>query len=209
MTINKNVNFWNKVSRKYSASPVKHPASYKKKLNATQTYLKPWMEVLEIGCGTGTTALIHAPFVRHIHAIDFSQKMVEISKGKVAETGISNVTFECKDVFDLEDQSIKYDLIMAHSILHVIDKKERVIDLIFDLLNPQGLFVISTLCLKNQPRLLKFIAPILSKLGIFPQLSFFSKESLIENLKSAGFEIEYCWEPPKPEAIFVIAKKIS
>ncbi len=32
-----------------------------------------------MGCGTGTTALIHAPFVKHITGIDISPNMLEIA----------------------------------------------------------------------------------------------------------------------------------
>ena len=40
------------------------------------------MEVLEFGCGTGGTAIIHAPYVKHIRAIDISGNMIAIAKGK-------------------------------------------------------------------------------------------------------------------------------
>ena len=38
------------------------------------------MEVLEFGCGTGSTALTLAPNVRHIQATDVSPKMLEIAR---------------------------------------------------------------------------------------------------------------------------------
>ena len=38
------------------------------------------MNVLEIGCGTGMTAVIHSPFVNHYHATDISSGMIEIAK---------------------------------------------------------------------------------------------------------------------------------
>lgn len=38
------------------------------------------MEVLEFGCGTGTTALAHAAYVRHILAIDIADRMIEIAR---------------------------------------------------------------------------------------------------------------------------------
>jgi cyclopropane fatty-acyl-phospholipid synthase-like methyltransferase len=60
--------FWNKLADKYSRRPVADEAAYKKKLEVTRKYFEPNMEVLEIGCGTGSTAIAHAPFVRHIRA---------------------------------------------------------------------------------------------------------------------------------------------
>jgi cyclopropane fatty-acyl-phospholipid synthase-like methyltransferase len=40
------------------------------------------MELLEFGCGTGGTAIIHAPHVKHIRAIDISPRMIEIAKSR-------------------------------------------------------------------------------------------------------------------------------
>jgi cyclopropane fatty-acyl-phospholipid synthase-like methyltransferase len=36
------------------------------------------MEVLEFGCGTGSTAIVHAPHVKELRAIDISEKMIGI-----------------------------------------------------------------------------------------------------------------------------------
>ncbi len=50
------------------------------------------MDMFEFGCGTGSTAIIHAPYVKHIHAIDLSPKMLEIAQGKVDKENINNIT---------------------------------------------------------------------------------------------------------------------
>ena len=41
-----------------------------------------------------STAISHAPYVKHIHAIDISSKMIEIAHGKVDAEKVTNVTFE-------------------------------------------------------------------------------------------------------------------
>ena len=79
--------FWDKLAEKYARQPVADEEAYRTKLRVTQSYLRPDMEVLEFGCGTGSTALVHAPFVRHILAIDFSTKMLEIARGKAEAAG--------------------------------------------------------------------------------------------------------------------------
>ena len=60
--------FWNKLADRYSRRPISDEATYEKKLEITRQYFRPDMEVLEIGCGTGTTAIAHAPYVKHILA---------------------------------------------------------------------------------------------------------------------------------------------
>ena len=58
--------FWNKRADKYSQRPIADESAYQKKLETTRRYFQPDMEILEIGCGTGSTAIAHAPFVKHI-----------------------------------------------------------------------------------------------------------------------------------------------
>ena len=89
--------FWNKLADKYSRQSVRDEAGYQKKLEVTREYLQPDMEVLEIGCGTGSTAIAHAPYVRHVRATDLSTRMVEIAKDKARAAGIDNVTFDAFD----------------------------------------------------------------------------------------------------------------
>jgi Cyclopropane fatty acid synthase and related methyltransferases len=68
--------FWNNIADRYAADPIADEAAYQAKLAETRRHFRPDMELFEFGCGTGSTALVHAPYVRHIHAVDFSQRML-------------------------------------------------------------------------------------------------------------------------------------
>ncbi len=76
--------FWDRIADKYSKKPVPDEAVYQKKLRITRDYLRPDSEVLEFGCGTGSTAIAHAPFVSRILANDISSRMIEIAERKAA-----------------------------------------------------------------------------------------------------------------------------
>ena len=67
--------FWDKIAERYSKRPVADEESYQRKLQVTRNYFRPDMEVLEFGCGTGSTAIVHAPNVKQIHAIDISARL--------------------------------------------------------------------------------------------------------------------------------------
>jgi ubiquinone/menaquinone biosynthesis C-methylase UbiE len=199
--------FWNKLADKYSRQPISDEAAYQKKLEVTRKYFQPDMEVLEIGCGTGTTAIAHAPFVGHIRATDLSTRMVEIAKDKAEAAGIDNVTFEALSVDALDVPGASIDVVMAHSILHLLEDKERAIADIHNMLKPGGVFVTSTACIRDMMLPLRLMIPVGRFLRLFPLVQVFSVAELKDSLESAGFEIDYEWQPKKSAAAFIICRK--
>ena len=199
--------FWDKIAERYSKRPVADEATYQNKLQVTREYFQPDMEVLEFGCGTGSTAIAHAPYVKHIHAIDISSKMIEIAQGKVEAEKVTNVTFERSTIeeFSVSDQTL--DVVLALSILHLLENKEEVIAKVHRMLKPDGIFVTSTACLGDTMKYVKLIAPIGKFLGLMPLVKVFTTKELEYNFADAGFQIDYQWQPVKGKAVFIVAKK--
>ncbi len=199
--------FWDKIAERYSRRPIADEAAYNKKLQVTREYFKPDMEVLEFGCGTGSTAIAHAPFVKHIQAIDVSSKMIEIAQGK-ADTGkVGNVTFEHKTIDDLSLPEKSMDAVLGLSILHLLDNKEDVIAKVHRMLKPGGVFVTSTACIGDTMKFFKVIAPIGRFFGLIPFVEVFTTKELEDSLTAAGFTIDYQWQPGKGKSVFIVAKK--
>ena len=203
--------FWDRIARRYARQPVADEESYIKKLQITRSYLSPDMEVLEFGCGTGSTALQLAPYVKHIRAIDFSARMIEIARGKAAAQDIGNVTFERAAIEDIESTGGSYDVVMGHSILHLLDNKEAVIAKVHWLLKPGGVFVTSTACLGDLNGLLRgllaLLLPLGRSVGWAPLVTSFTPQQLQESLIAGGFTIDHLWQPTKGKAIFIVAMK--
>ena len=199
--------FWDKIADKYARQPVADEAAYQQKLTVTQQYLRPDMEVLEFGCGTGSTAIVQAPFVKHILATDISERMLEIARGKAEAAKIDNVTFECAaiDTFTAPDET--YDVIMGHSILHLLADKEAVIAKVRRMLKPGGVFVSSTVVLGERMKWFKLIGPLGHALGLIPLVKVFTAKELEASLTAAGFSIEHRWMPGKGDSVFLVAKK--
>jgi ubiquinone/menaquinone biosynthesis C-methylase UbiE len=199
--------FWDKIAERYSKRPVADESAYQKKLQVTREYLRPYMEVLEFGCGTGSTAITHASYVKHIYAIDISSKMVEIAQGKADAEKIENITFICStiDKFSVPDQTL--DVALGLSILHLLDNWEEVIASIHKMLKPGGIFVTSTACIGDSMKYLKIIAPIGKFFGLMPLIKVFTTRELEDSLSNTGFEINYQWQPAKNKAVFIVAKK--
>ena len=199
--------FWDRIAKRYSKTPVADEASYQKKLQITRSYLRPDMEVLEFGCGTGSTAINHSPYVGNIHAIDISSKMIEIARGKAEEGNVSNVTFEQSTIEDVSVPDQSLDAVLGLSILHLLENKEGAIEKVHRMLKPGGVFVTSTTCLGDSLKFFKLIAPVGKLFGLMPLLKVFTTGELVTSLTDAGFEIDHQWQPGKGKAVFIVAKK--
>lgn len=205
--MNQSAKFWDKIAEKYSKQPIADEASYQKKLQVTQEYFKPDRSVLEFGCGTGATAIIHAPYVNHIRAIDISAKMIEIARDKAEAQEISNITFEQLTIEELDVGDCTFDVVLGLSILHLLENKEDAIAKVYKMLKPGGVFVTSTMCMGDSMKWFKIIAPIGKFLGFFPLVKVFTVKELVTSLTDVGFAIDYQWQPGKNKAVFIVAKK--
>lgn len=199
--------FWEKIANRYSKQPVADEATYQKKLQVTREYLQPDMEVLEFGCGTGSTAITHAPNVKHVQAIDISANMIEIAQAKAKAGNVENVTFERStiDEFSAPDQSL--DAVMGLSILHLLDNVDEIVGKVHKMLKPGGIFISSTACIGDTMKFLKFIAPIGKPFGLL--LNVFTRKELQNSLTNAGFEIDQQWQPGEGKAVFIVARKAA
>ncbi|OGB23768.1 MAG: SAM-dependent methyltransferase [Burkholderiales bacterium RIFCSPLOWO2_02_FULL_57_36] len=199
--------FWDRMAERYSKLPIADEAAYQKKLQVTRGYFRLDMEVLEFGCGTGSTAITHAPYVKHIQAIDISSKMIEIAQRKADAKNIENITFKRSsfDEFSAPNQTL--DAVLGLSILHLLDNKDEVIAKVHKVLKPGGIFVTSTACIGDSMKFFKLIAPIGKFLGLMPLVKVFTTRELEDSLTGAGFEIDYQWQPGKNKSVFIVAKK--
>ncbi len=199
--------FWDKIAEKYSKKPVPNEQVYQKKLQISRRYFQPDMNVLEFGCGTGSTAIAHAPYVKHIHATDISSKMIEIAQGKANALDINNITFEQSSIDELKLPDESMDAVLGLSILHLLENKDEMITKVYQILKPGGVFVTSTVCLGEKLSFFKLIAPIGKFFGLLPILKVFTSQQLEQSIRNAGFSIDYQWQLEKSHAVFIVAKK--
>ena len=202
-----NTVFWDWIANRYSKQTVGDDASYRKKLTVSQQYFDTESRVLEFGCGTGSTAIHHAPAVGHIHATDISSKMLAIAEAKAKTAALKNISFEQTSLPELNSPNESWDAILAMSILHLVDNKEAEIERVFELLKPGGVFISSTICIGDGGIGFKLLAPIFKWIPLLPAISVFSQQQLISSIESAGFTTEYNWQPGNDKAVFVVARK--
>jgi 2-polyprenyl-3-methyl-5-hydroxy-6-metoxy-1,4-benzoquinol methylase len=201
--------FWDAISARYERTPVADQVSYQKKLQTTQSYLRPEMDVLELGCGTGSTALAHAPFVKHVHATDLSAKMLGIARTKADSASVSNITFEQGEVSELKVVPGQYDVVLALSVLHLLGDYKGALASAHTALKPGGLIVTSTACLADTQNYFRPLAWAGRLLRVLPHLTFFRVNELRQDFVDAGFEIEHEWQSGRGKAVFIIGRKAA
>ena len=200
--------FWDNAAEKYAKSKIGNEEVYQEKLKTTQEYLTQDFAVLEIGCGTGTTAIHHAPHVRSILGTDISMNMIEIARGRAKEAGVENARFEQATVDDIDAEPASFDAVLALNIIHLLDDPAAAIKKVSNLLKPGGIFVSSTVCLGDRIiSLWRIMIPVMRLLGKAPPVKYLKRHELERYLTDAGFKIEMQRPPAKGEAAFIVAKK--
>ncbi len=201
--------FWDRIAERYAKRPVADEAVYQRKLEITRGYLRPDTELFEFGCGTGSTAIAHAPRVERVTAIDISSKMIEIARKKAEAGHVDNIAFKQSsiDEFNAPDQS--FDAVLGLSILHLVEDRDAVIAKVQRMLKPGGVFVSSTACLGNTMKIFKLIAPVGRFFGLIPLVNIFTTAELVDSLAKAGFSIDHQWQPGRGKAVFIVAKKVG
>jgi 2-polyprenyl-3-methyl-5-hydroxy-6-metoxy-1,4-benzoquinol methylase len=199
--------FWDRLADKYAAQPIADEDAYRAKLARTQAHLTPQMDIFEFGCGTGGTAITHAPLVRSVRAIDFSTRMIEKARQRAAEAGVDNVAFEQGDITSIAVEPGRYDMVLGLSILHLLEDRQTVIARVYEMLKPGGRFVSSTACLGDSMKWFGYIAPLGRALGLLPMLDVMTPDQLRADMLRTGFTIEHDWRPNPKSALFLIVRK--
>jgi SAM-dependent methyltransferase len=99
--------------------------------------------VLDVGTGTGHTALAFAPHVRDVIGLDLTEEMLTEARKLVRERGIENVAFRTADVHRLpNDLDRSFDLVTCRRAAHHFSDIQRALDEMVRTLRPGGLLLI-------------------------------------------------------------------
>lgn len=201
--------FWDGIAEKYAKRPIKAVETYEKTLERTLAYLSPGDRVLEVGCGTGSTALRVAPAVGEMVASDLSARMIEIAREKAAAEGVRNLRFDHATVFDEQLEPGRFDAVLAFNLLHLVPDIPSAARRIHALLKPGGLFVSKTVCLAEQTRLWRLALAVMKPLGFAPDVRCMKVAELEGEIVQAGFEIvETGNYPASPPSRFIVARRV-
>ncbi|WP_211853091.1 class I SAM-dependent methyltransferase [Plastoroseomonas hellenica] len=181
--------FWDRTARKYAASGISDMAGYERTLARTRHHLRGDETAIEFGCGTGTTALKLAPFLRHILATDISGGMIAIARERAAAAGHANAAFEVATPDAAPWPDASFDVVLGFNLLHLVANREAALRGIHRLLQPGGLFISKTPCLKEMNPLVRIAVPVMQVIGKAPYVASFSVAELERAMAAVGFDI--------------------
>jgi len=169
---NKTQQFWDKQARKYDSAEMQFDHVYKNVIAKTRRYLHVEDHVLDFGCATGTKTIQLAEGIKHIHGLDISPEMINEAMKKKDKASIQNISFSQGTIWHGDLKTASFDAVIAFGIIHLLEDPGNVIRRIRDLLKPQGLFISTIPCFKDNMAFktrLELLACLLGKLlGTIP-----------------------------------------
>lgn len=203
--------FWDLAARKYAASPIADAAGYEATLKRVQALLKADDTVLEIGCGTGSTALRVAPGTRRMLATDVSAEMIAIAREKLATTPCPQLRFELADAETMTVIAGPYDAVLAFNVLHLFGDLDHALESVLAPLKPGGLFISKTPCLAEMnPIVPRLLVPLMRAFGKAPAVRVFDATQLQAAFERRGLQIEAVerhGSGRKDMRVFIVARK--
>jgi len=207
--------FWNRIARKYAADPIADVAGYEATLGRVRALLSPEHSVLEIGCGTGTTALRLAASTRRMLATDVSAEMIAVAREKLASRPQSQPLQQLRFGVAEAETSASYgachDAVLAFNVLHLVSDLDLTLQAILSTLKPGGLFISKTPCLgEMNPIIPRLVVPLMRALGKAPDVLVFDAARLRSAFERHGFEIEAVerhGSKRKDIRVFIVARR--
>ena len=190
MSIASGARFWDRASRKYARSRIADPDGYERTLERTRVHLQPGYSVLELGCGTGTTALRLADGARSYLGTDISGGMIAIAQEKLAVDPIPALSFRTATAEELVHEESRFDAVLGFNYLHMVRDVPDTLRSIHALLKPGGLYISKTPCLGDMnPLIPLLLLPVMRAIGKAPHVSSFSASMLEQSIVNAGFDV--------------------
>lgn len=204
--------FWDRIAAKYAQSPIRDAKAYEYTLGRTRSYLKPDDSVLEIGCGTGMTAVKLADAVARYTASDVSSAMVEIGRSRASEAAVKNLGFAVAGIEDPELPDGPFDAVLAFNLLHLTDDLDAALSRAAARIRPGGFLITKTVCLADPAvpffvRSIMLVAPLMHALGRWPGFQRFTIARLEAAISRAGLQIIETGDyPARPPNRFIVAR---
>ena len=178
--------------------------------------------ILDIGCGTGGLTTHLARMCRHVYAVDVSETMIAVLKGKIQSQELRNVTVRQSGFLTYQHQGDPLDAVIANITLHHLPDfwKQIALCKFFDILKPGGRLFLADVVFDFDPRtyereikswiteMREIAGPDMAdETATHVQCEFSTWKWIMEGmLKRAGFRIDSALEIMKHTPVFICSK---
>ena len=107
--------------------------------------LKPEMDILDFGCGTGLLTLQLAAVVRSVTGVDSSRGMLDVLEAKIEDGNLTTVKAHYLDLEKGDVLEGSYNLVVSSMTLHHVREIRPLLDRFHDLTTPGGHLCIADL----------------------------------------------------------------
>ncbi len=204
--------FWSKIAPKYAKDAIADMDAYTYTLERTRSYLGTDDRVLEMGCGTGSTALLLAGNVAHFTGTDIASGMIDIARSKVRAENVDNIVFNVATAQEATQETGPFDAVLGFNLFHLAPNAEDLFAGIHRMLPAGGLFISKTPCLGDRSVGWKRFAfraliPVMQLIGKAPAVRFLTQSELEAAITFAGFEIVEAGNFPAISR-YIVARKV-
>ena len=158
-------------------------------------YLKPGLSVLDCGCGVGSITLDIAELVApgQVIGVDMDEKQLQIARANAEARGLTNVSFEQGDVYQLRFDSSSFDAALAHTLLYHLSDPLSAIKELRRVLKPNGIVAVSdddmnTITVSPDEAIPQKLVDLMKRVITFNGGSPFYSRNLRGLLLQAGFK---------------------
>lgn len=164
-------------------------------VEAIAKYVKDGMQILEVGCGNGITAMeLGKRFDVDILGLDYAEKMVDAAKSLIANERVKGtINFQVGDVTTLRDLEKCYDFIYTERVLINLkdwEAQKKAIADITERLRPGGVYV---MC-ENSMDGLERINDLRKMVGVPPIIppwhNIYFRDVDLQQLEMPGIKLE-------------------
>ena len=199
--------FWDRIAPRYAKSPISNVDAYEATLARVRTYLGPRSKVLELGCGTGMTALKLHQNTASYTATDISPGMIEIAKERLTDVDAPHPAFEVGGVSAEDLRTHDANTVLAFNLLHLVPNLETTLKDIHAALPENGLFISKSPALGEKWYLRPLIGAM-QLIGKAPYVRSFKINALDKMIETAGFRIDETALFGSMPSRFVVARKV-
>ncbi len=190
MSIASDARFWDRASSSYAKGAIADQAGYERTLESTRALLNSGDRILELGCGTGTTAFRLAGDVQDYLATDISAQMIAIARERRIANPMATLRFRTTTAEAVTPGLVPFNAVLGFNYLHLVRDLPGTLRHIHGLLAADGLFISKTPCVGEMNPLVRLaLLPAMRVIGKAPYAGVFRASELSKQISAAGFDI--------------------